>query len=250
MLEINYISYLNILNNISFKVKPAEVLTIIGPNGAGKSSLLNCINGLNKSFKGEVLFNTVALPSLKQIERSKKIAMLSQKTNLAFDMYIEEVIALGLYPYQYALKRRNKIIQGLLQQFELLKYKNRLYSTLSGGEQQRVQMARVFAQLNLENDQGEKILLLDEHVSYLDPYYQHISFSFIQAAAKRYHLTVIAVVHDIALSVEYADKVLLLKDGKVVDFGLVDQVITDYNMRQCFDISLIGDIRTGFKLQL
>ena len=109
-------------------------------------------------------------------------------------------------------------------------------------------MARVFAQLNLARDNSPKLLLLDEHVSHLDPHFQHSSFITIKKLAVKNNLTVIAVVHDLMLAAEYADKILLLNGGNFISYGQANEVITNENMLKCFNMSLIGDLHNGFRL--
>jgi iron complex transport system ATP-binding protein len=249
-LVVNNLSFHHILSNVSFTSALGKITVIIGPNGAGKSSLLKCISGLSQADKGEVLFQKSNLPNLHIKERAKLLAILTQKVDVAFDFYVEDIIELGFYPHCFSKKVKSEKLYNLLVEFNLVGSRKRFYNTLSGGEQQRVQMARVFAQLDLDGEQKNKLLLLDEHVSHLDPYYQHLSFSQVKEAARKYNLSVIAVVHDLSLAAEYADNVLLLNNGVVDAFGTAEEVISAQNMSRCFNMKMTGSLNSGFKLSI
>ncbi len=250
VLIVKELSYQHILSNINFSTNCGEITVIIGPNGAGKSSLLKCISGLYPTDAGEVLFQGKSLPDLNVRERAKILAILTQKVDVAFDFYVDDIIELGFYPHRFTKKQKIEKLNKLLLEFDLMEARKRFYNTLSGGEQQRVQMARIFAQLDLDGEQKNKLLLLDEHVSHLDPYYQHLSFTQVKDAARKYKLSVIAVVHDLALAAEYADNILLLSKGSVEAYGPVSEVISIENMSRCFNMKMTGNIRSGFKLSL
>lgn len=250
MLQIHNVSYRDRLKNITTEVQPGKILVIIGPNGAGKSTLLHCIANRLPLTEGNICFDGVPLHQLKPIQQARRLALLSQKQHLAFDMLAEEVVELGLYPYQLSYKYRFSLIKEVMVQLGIDSYKGRYLSTLSGGQQQRVHLARVFAQLHLQQQTSNKLLLLDEHVSSLDPFYQHSSFRLVQQAARTWRLTVVAVVHDIALGAAYADKMLLLKDGSQYVAGSAREVITPDYIYDCFGVTMTGDVDVGMKFGL
>ena len=238
MLVVEQLAVVPMLGPVSFTACRGEVLGIIGPNGAGKSSLLKALSGHFIIDSGTATLQGDNLARLTPKQRARRMALLSQKTDLAFDLPVEQVIELGLFPYHYRARQRRRLVRAVMQAHALGGLAGWPYHRLSGGQQQRVQLARVFAQLTTGADNGHKLLLLDEHVSHLDPYYQHHSFQAVRHFAQHYQQVAIAVAHDLQLAARYADRLLLLHQGRLLDQGSPRAVLTDTNMRRSFGMSL------------
>ncbi|TNF68041.1 MAG: ATP-binding cassette domain-containing protein [Gammaproteobacteria bacterium] len=229
-----------ILNNISLEINQGETLAIIGPNGAGKSSLLKAILSLYE-VDGKIEFNNLDLSKLSFLKRAKLIAYLAQSTTMSLNFQSHEVIRLGLYPYRHLLSSQviGKKVNDIMKLTDVLHLKDQDYFSLSGGEKQRVQLARVLLQLNLIDDNEPKLLLLDEHVSHLDIAYQHSILSLIENLTKAKNLTVIMVLHDMNLVLKYANKVAVINHGELYSVGNTEDVITEKMINDVYQMKFV-----------
>jgi len=222
-----------ILNNISCAINQGEILGIIGPNGAGKSTLLSAIMG-DINYTGEIHINGLAdAPHL----RARQVAILPQLSLLNFPFRVFEVVNLGRIPHQTGLTRDQKIIDQALEMMDIGFLKNRLYTELSGGEKQRVQLARVLAQIWSSEDSpsGDRLLILDEPSSALDLGHQQDLMNAIKAFAEQ-GVAVALVLHDINLAARYCDKLLALLCSETLAYGNVSEVVTAENVKRLFGI--------------
>ncbi|RYY40813.1 MAG: heme ABC transporter ATP-binding protein [Chitinophagaceae bacterium] len=224
MLEARDISYkvgnkeLLARTNLSFEGGRFHVL--MGPNGAGKTTILQLLAGELKPGTGAVLVDDVPLSGFSALERARRRAVLSQHYALQFPISVREVVALGRYPHagSVASDEEEHLLTNCLSALDMEAFSDREYGTLSGGEAQKVQMARVLAQLG-GADASDKILFLDEPVSHLDVRFQHHLLRIARQLADRGN-TVIAVLHDVNLALRYADRLLLMKEGTIAhDLG-------------------------------
>lgn len=216
--------------NVSFKIGKVVLLeetttefeqskfhVIMGANGAGKSTLLKLLSGNYKPSGGHVYFESREISKIDKNELAIKRAVLSQHYHLAFPITVEEIVLMGRYPYfahEPSAKDR-AICKEAMQLMDVLHLSQRDYTTLSGGEAQKVQMCRVLAQIGETSAGEEKVLLLDEPVSHLDMKYQH---QLLEAAKQLCYsnVTVIAVLHDINLALKFADRFLFMKNGEII----------------------------------
>lgn len=212
----------SLVNDVNCEVSKGEILAIIGPNGAGKSTLLKAISG-DVNFTGELI-----TPALSQDNalRARQLAVLPQFSLLNFPYRVHEVVALGRIPHATGATRDNDIINQALELMDIAYLTERLYPDLSGGEKQRVQLARVLAQIWHEDDAENKtrLLLLDEPTTALDLGHQQDLMRVIKAFAKQ-GVAVVMVLHDINLAAQYADKLLALLCSETLAYGTVDHVI-------------------------
>jgi iron complex transport system ATP-binding protein len=224
-----------ILNNISFDAHAGELLVILGNNGAGKSTLLKAICNETK-HDGLVEFNQQNASSICSKELALKRAVLKQHTQVNLPFLVEEIVMMGRYPHFKNVETPYdyQAVQEAMQKVGVLHMAKQNYLTLSGGEQQRVQLARVLAQLQHKTDLGTRYLFLDEPVSSLDIAQQHNTLTLAKAFAKEGNV-VVAVLHDLNLAAMYADKILMLKQGKVNVYGNVANALTDANITSTFD---------------
>lgn len=236
MLEAKNIFYKagkkSIVKNCSVAVRPGCFTAIIGPNGAGKTSLLKIISREVIRYKGEVLLNGIDVSKIKHNDLSLIRAVLPQHTTVNFPFTIEQVIEIGRFTHKTTRAENDAIIHEVMQLTSLSDFKGRTYQTLSGGEQQRVQMARVMAQLWDESD-FPKYLLLDEPTSSLDISQQHILLGLAKELCQR-GIGVLAILHDLNLASQYADEILFLKDGETVAYGAVLDVMTQSVVEKTF----------------
>lgn len=210
-----------VLQNVSLRAHPGRLLALVGPNGAGKSSLLNLLAGLQRPSLGEVTLEGHPLADWRPATLARRRAMLSQKVQLGFAFRVEEVVMLGRSPHGErsvdAIDRR--IVDAALLAVQAAHLRGRNYLELSGGEQQRVQLARVLAQVwEHAGADGASWLLLDEPEASLDIAHQHHVLGHAQALARQGY-GVIAVLHDLNLAARYADEVALLAHGQLLRHG-------------------------------
>jgi len=226
-----------ILKNVSASFLPGEFNMILGPNGSGKSSFLKIFSGEINKFQGTVLYDDKKIKELRKEELAKKRAVMSQQADLSFPLLVEEVVMMGRYPH-FTFNPNKKdiaICNEVIERMNLVEFKERNYLTLSGGEKQRVQYARVLAQVWEKPTDGYRYLFLDEPLNSLDISYQH---EFLQSAVElmKEHTVLIAVMHDINLAAHYADNLFFLKEGEMVVHGRPKDILTENIIEQVFNI--------------
>ena len=226
-----------ILKNVSATFLPGEFNMILGPNGSGKSSFLKIFSGEINKFHGTVLYEDKKIKDLRKEELAKKRAVMSQQADLGFPLLVEEVVMMGRYPHFTFNPNKKDIIicNEVIERMNLFEFKERNYLTLSGGEKQRVQYARVLAQIWEKPPEGYRYLFLDEPLNSLDISYQH---EFLQAAVEliKDHTVLIAVMHDINLAAHYADNLFFLKEGELVVHGKPKDILTENIIEKVFNI--------------
>jgi len=241
MLEISNISLSigrrTLVENITFKVQPGELVAICGPNGAGKSSLMRLISGELKPTEGSVSWHGTQLAEWDLLALARHRALLQQRCEVSFDYTAMEVILLGRHPHHQGATRAIdiKLAELALAEVDASHLAGQIYTTLSGGEQARIQMARVLAQI-WESSDTPRLLLLDEPTAALDPRQQHRILSIARAWAQKGDVAVVAIVHDLNLAALYADRIALLKDGKLQIIDSVQAVVTPEAVETCFDL--------------
>lgn len=228
----------SILSCIDFVAAAGRVLAIAGPNGSGKSTLLKALSG-EIPHSGGADINGRRISSLDPLSLARSRGVLPQSSSVAFPFSVAEIVALGL-----TLNRHHRIataasmISAALSRVGLSGHEERPYLELSGGEQQRVQLARVLCQIPRPVEDGEpRWLFLDEPVSSLDIRHQleimRLARDFAAGGGG-----VIAVMHDLNLTALYSDDLLLLKEGRVVGFGPVGEIMRDHLLEKAFSCSL------------
>lgn len=211
---------------------------IMGANGAGKSTLLKLLAGDQKTSSGKINLDGKELNEYSKRELAIKRAVLSQHYSITFPISVNDIVLMGRYPYYRNNPTPNDltICQQALRLMDIEDLKERDYNTLSGGEAQKVQMSRVLAQIWEAKKGEEKILFLDEPVSHLDVKYQHQLLKAAKDLCKQ-HTTVIAILHDINLAIAYADRILFMKQGKILyDISQLTHVSTEI-IRDVFDVA-------------
>lgn len=223
------------LDDISLSVKKGEILGLIGPNGAGKSTLMRVISGVLDALEGEVLVNDQNVISLSPSQRARMLAVVPQARQLGGAFTVEQTVLLGRTAYlgflgnpdEYDLDRT----QWAMEQTAIEHLKNRKLAEISGGEQQRVLLARALAQ-------ETKLLLLDEPTNHLDLRYQVSLLRLLKSLVKDQKLSVLMALHDLNQVSGTADRVAILVDGKLQTIGEPNEVMTEDNIQQAYKTSV------------
>ena len=226
-----------LLEDVSLRLVPGKITAIMGPNGAGKTTLLKCLTGALNPEKGRVFLDNQPIGNYSLQALAKKRAVLSQNTPINFPFTALEIVMMGRSPYANTASSKNdlEIAQKALSAVDVWDLQNRLFPTLSGGEQQRVQLARVLVQLW---EQKNACLFLDEPTSALDLKHQHHILQLAQRFAQTHAFTVCMVLHDIALAKRYSDQALLLQNGKILASGDTNTVFTLENLSEAFEVPM------------
>lgn len=230
-----------ILDAVSLSLRPGEVLAVLGPNGAGKSTLLRVLAGSLTPQVGQALLDERPLEDWQRPELARRRGVLPQASQIAFGFRAFEIVLLGREPYAGQSARENDlaVAEAAMREADVLHLAERRYATLSGGEQQRVQLARVLSQVWVEEASAtERYLLLDEPTSSLDLAHQHATLTLARRWAGR-GVGVLAVLHDINLAAMYSDRVCILKAGCLEAEGSPDAVIAEDTVARCFDLQVI-----------
>jgi len=223
-----------ILDSLTFEIKPQEFVGVIGPNGAGKSSLLRCLYGLNKLTGGTLNFDGESVTNFTRREIAQKIAVVVQEPPTHFDMNVSDVVAMGLIPHQSLLAFSTEVdqlsIENAIDMVELKDKHNAAFNTLSGGEKQRVMVARAIVQ-------KPQVLILDEPTNHLDIQHQ---IEILQLV-KKMKVTVILSIHDLNIAAAFCDRLILMNKGTIVADGSCDDVLTKSNLKNIFQIEATID---------
>ncbi|GAA2192095.1 ABC transporter ATP-binding protein [Micromonospora lupini] len=212
-----------ILIGVDLTVVAGEWVTVIGPNGAGKSTLLRAVGGLLPAPQAITLFGTPST-ALRRRDRARVVATVTQSPVVPPGMSVLDYVLLGRTPYIPPLGREStadiEAVHEVLDRLDLTGFHSRELATLSGGERQRVFLARALAQ-------GATLLLLDEPTSALDIGHQQEVLEVVDQLRHAHGLTVLATMHDLSLAGEYADRMVMLADGRVVATGTPHEVLTE-----------------------
>ncbi len=243
MINVNSISYrigdAVILNNVSFPVTPGEMLVILGGNGAGKSTLLKAMCGDIPVNKGNISMLGKDITDWKHGELAAIRAVLQQQTLLSMPFTVAEVVMMGRYPHFNGREQEidYDIVKSALKKTGIEHLADRNYLYLSGGEQQRVHLARVFAQVWTTPGSTGRVLFMDEPINSLDIRHQHTALELAREFTAEGN-AVVAVLHDLNLAIQYADKILLLKKGSVTAYGTPGEVIREHIISEAYDYPL------------
>lgn len=229
-----------VLRGINLELRPGELVALIGPNGAGKSTLLRAISGFLPLQAGSVCVDDQNIGRLSEGQRARKIAVVPQARNLPPAFTAHEVVALGRTPYLNWLGQISASDEGLIEeamrQTDTLDLANRMVGELSGGEQQRLLLARALVQQT-------PYLLLDEPTTHLDLQFQigimeHVQTMAHPTSGQQLVRAVLVAVHDLNLALEFADRVALLVAGQIVRCDRPSEVLQPERMSQVYNIPL------------
>ncbi|MCL2287355.1 MAG: ABC transporter ATP-binding protein [Firmicutes bacterium] len=229
----------DIIKNISLEIAPGQNLSIIGANGCGKSTLLKVMAGL-LPYKGEIILDGKPLKYMKRKEISAKIAMLSQITALYFSYSVYDTVMMGRYVHEKngllsATSRHDKeMVLHCLKTVNMLDEKDRDITKLSGGQLQRVFLARTLAQ-------DPQIILLDEPTNHLDLKYQVELLDYLIVWAKENNRSIVGVLHDINHAMRLSEYVLAMRNGEIAKYG--KGIITGELLKNVYDVDVVGYMR-------
>jgi iron complex transport system ATP-binding protein len=234
MIDIKHVSvrikHKPVLTNINLHIKAGKVTALLGPNGAGKSTLLKSLCQDNQLDAGQIMLANRPIQDWDRLSLAKNLAVLPQHASLTFPFEVHEVVAMGLYPLTLSSKQGMTLIDEQLELLSLSALKHRSYPTLSGGEKQRVQLARVLTQLQQATQ--PPVLLLDEPTSALDLAQQHRVLSLARSLAHQQDYAVVVVLHDLNQASRYADELVILERGQIVSQGSAKSTLTPETIKQ------------------
>lgn len=231
-----------ILKDVNINFEKNKFYSIIGPNGSGKTTMLKNLSKALGAEKGCVFINETDIFSLKNKELAKKLSVVPQNTNLDFDFSVLDIVLMGRAPYLDRFQAENEkdleIARNAMELTNTWELRDKDITKLSGGEQQRVVIARAIAQ---ETD----IILLDEPISHLDIHHQVELLDTIKELTAT--VTVIAVLHDLSLASQYSDYLILFHDGTIKAIGTPEEVLTKENIKAVYDMEvyILEDPITG-----
>lgn len=240
LLKIENIEFLyqsaKILDNVTFNVKSREFLGIMGPNGSGKTTLLRCISDLLRPQMGTVLLDSKEIQKLSKKEIAKNIGVVPQTSSVDFAFTVRELVLMGRIPhidrFRFETPYDFEIVEEAMKLTNVAHLANRTFDELSGGEKQRVIIARALAQ-------EPEILLLDEPTVHLDITCQFEILDLVKKLCLEKGIIVLAVFHDLNLATRYSDTLLLLNKGKIVSAGKPEDVLTPENILKTYHIDVI-----------
>lgn len=241
MLQLKKIHYRigskSLVNNVSFHAEPGDMVAFLGANGAGKSSLIKIISREWQGYEGEVLWNGLDQKRVKAEISAKYRAVLTQNIHVSGDLSVKEIVMMGRYPH-FSRKPAHydfQVVDEMIHSCEIDHLREKPYQQLSGGEKQRVQLARVLCQLKEEKNTGPKLLLLDEPLNNLDVRYQQLCMQHAKAFAEEGNI-VVMVIHDINMALRYSTHLLLMKQGQMLGFGRSIDLMDEQLFEECYDL--------------
>ena len=227
-LSVKY-SEKEIVKKVSLETSDNSFVALLGPNGSGKSTLLRSIYRVLKPSGGTVLFDGKDSEAIPNKKLAKEMAVVSQMNNLNFDFTVREIVMMGRTPHLNILQSESskdyEIVNSALEDVGMKDYASRSYTSLSGGEKQRIMLARAIAQ-------EPKLLILDEPTNHLDVRFQLQILSIV----KKLGINVLAALHDLTLASQFCDYLYILKDGEIDSQGKPEEVLTKDVIKRVYDI--------------
>jgi len=241
MLEVQDISIsygsCDVVRGVSFELREAKTIALLGPNGAGKTTLIRSLNGTIPLSAGEIRLNDKLLTAYSRREISQTIAVVAQENETKFPVSVLQFVLAGRFAngsaFGWETDTDIATARKALLECDLAEFENRLMNELSGGERQRVVLARALAT-------NARILLLDEPTANLDPAHQALMFRLVR---ERCHegASAVVITHDLNLAAEFADEIMLLKNGEVFAFGSPGDVLNDKNLNEVYNVQVLLD---------
>jgi iron complex transport system ATP-binding protein len=221
-LSFSYVAH-DVLKEVSFSVKKGEITSLIGPNATGKTTLLKCIAGIYENYRGDIFIGNSNLKILSKKKRARKLSFVTQREKNSFSYSILDYVAMGRSPYQNILNALRpedyERARNVLDMLGIKDYEKKSFKETSSGEGHLVNFARAV-------NQDTEIMLLDEPTSYLDFKNQNLMFSLIKRFCREFKKTILMTLHNPNEVLNISDNVVLLKEGKVLDSGKKDKVIS------------------------
>lgn len=244
-LEIKGVSFgygsMPALEDVTMSLEDGEIVSLVGPNGSGKTTLLKCINMILKFQKGTVLVEEKDISKLKLKELAKLLSYVPQSAGRSFPSTVFEIVLIGRKPYvDWSVSSRDKeIVSNILSLMGLKEMALRQSNELSGGEYQKVLIARALAQ-------EPQVLLLDEPTSNLDLKHQLDVLNLITSIVKKKNIAAVMAMHDLNLASRFSNKMIFLNGGKIYDAGKPENVLTERNIRKVYGVEAIVNKNAGY----
>jgi len=235
-----------VLDGITFDIRPGEILGILGMNGCGKTTLLKNLNKNLEPDDGAIFLGSNDLSEMSKRSIAQQIAVVPQGNEIKFAFTVKDIVSMGRIPFLSTFSGESsddlRIIDEAIRMTGLDDYRDRYINTMSGGERQRVIIARALAQT-------PKIILMDEPTLHLDINMQFEALDLIYKLSKEKGLTVVIVSHDLPLVARYCDRIIMLKDKKIFASGTPEEILTADNIREVFKVDgeMSIDSKTGRK---
>lgn len=247
MLEAKNVTYrvrnLELISQVSVSFAAGKLHLIIGPNGAGKSTLIKVLSRSLRPQEGQVLYKGVDIHDASEADLAKRRAVLSQAVEIAFPLTVREVVMMGRYPHfgGHPGPHDENIVTEIMNYFDVTEFAGRDYLTLSGGERQRVNFARVLSQLWRSNHESRsnspgRYLFLDEPLTFLDIRHQIEFMKKVREFASGPDVVTVGVLHDLNLAARFADQIVLMDEGRIIDSGSPTEVLTMESITNVFDV--------------
>jgi iron complex transport system ATP-binding protein len=225
-----------VLHAVNLEIRAGDFAVILGQNGAGKSTLLHTLTGYLPVRQGAVFIKGIPLGKWHKRDLAKTLALIPQETVLPFDYTVEELVLMGRFPHLELLQNWSHqdyaLVGEIMQTMDIAQLKDRFYSQLSGGEKQRVLLARALAQ-------ETEIICLDEALSQLDINHQVCMMQLLYDVNRKHGKTIILISHQINLAANLASRLIFLKSGKVVGQGAPAEVLTSAMLKTVFEVDLL-----------
>ena len=227
-----------VLRDISFVADTGEIFALLGPNGAGKTTLIRALNGTVHLHRGEVFLNNSPLAALSRREIARSIAVVAQENETKFPISVMEFVLSGRFArgaaFGWETAEDIAAAEAALRSCDLGQFGSRLMNELSGGERQRVVLARALAA-------ETRVLLLDEPTANLDLAHQALMFTLVRERCRKAGASAVLITHDLNLASEFADRVMLLKDGQLLATGRPADVLTTENLQDVYNVQVLLD---------
>lgn len=220
-----------VVDKVSLNIEKGKITSFIGPNGAGKSTLLSMISRIMKKDEGQVIIDGKELEKWDTKELAKKIAILKQSNNINVRLTIKEIVSFGRYPHCEGrlTKEDMKYVDEAIEYMQLKDIENKYLDELSGGQRQRAYIAMVIAQ-------NTEYVLLDEPLNNLDMKHSVQMMKVLRGLTDDLGKTVVIVMHDINFASVYSDKIVILKDGKVMKDDVTEAIISKEVLEDVYEI--------------
>lgn len=247
MIDVEHVSFSYdkrkaILDDVSFSIGRGEVFGVLGPNGTGKTTIIKCINRILKPDAGEIRFDGRSIRTMRQRDIAKIMAYVPQYMSSFFNLTVVEAVMMGRLPYagrRYSAEDE-RIAFEVIEKMNLEPFAFRSIREMSGGERQRVFIARAMAQ-------QPQVIILDEPTSSLDVHNQLFILNTIAQLSRREGITIIMTIHDLNLASLFCDTVLMLRDGHVFAMGPAQEVLTEENIHVMYRVRTRITVEDGFK---
>jgi len=226
------------IKNISLQINEGEFISIIGKNGSGKSTLVKLISKILIGYNGKILYKETEIHDIDRKLYARNVAYLPQSSFYSDEVKVMDFLLLGRYAHKkftdFTFSAEDKkVVSECLEVTKTEDLKGKFLYELSGGERQKVLITLALVQLDITGDTGEKILIIDEPLTYLDVNYQFEIFNILEKL-KAKNLTVLVVIHDLNIALRYSDKTILMSKGEMAEFAETKKVITEEMIKEYF----------------